>query len=134
MRGLPYSEEETRDIAQYLERMDRFRDAMSLGQALLNIYQHYHRIHFEELERVYRTINSRTHLVAMPFEGLYASLYSSMLPEDPQNYPFYLWIGTNGTLEAKQQYALARVTPEQNMINLINTGMLVPKPPTVNAA
>ncbi len=123
-----YSPEEEAAIIQYLKQADQYKNAVVIGQAFAEIARTFGKFSYLEMERMFRSFNSDTFLIAVPFNLQNEFQCKDMVSKEEM--PYYLWICVNGGEEAQQKLAEIEISPEENNNRLSITGMLTTKPGT----
>jgi hypothetical protein len=122
-----FSPEQRSAVIDLIRKVDPYKNAMVFGQAIIEISKQFGINPIREVEELLRDIDSDTHLVALPMDGIYQ--FSCRMPHTKDiEYNYYLWIGVNGEEEASKKMIEEGISREQNLENLESTGMLVPKP------
>lgn len=120
-------------VQNFLRESLKSRHAVVIGQTLVRLLQAYPDLTFRELEKNLRKMNEPfVFLVAIPSHHLPESIQNlgavaSLNPITKKEMPFYLWIGTNGPMEALEEMLAHGLDPFENLRNLENTGMIVAK-------
>jgi hypothetical protein len=120
--------EQTEAIRLLLKRIDHLKSVEVVSQASIEISSLFKTHPFMEMEKILREIHSDTYLIAVPLIGDMAGEFSTMLPHSQdKEYPYYLWICVNGEGEAREKLLEVETNPARNMVDLGNTGLLVPR-------
>lgn len=98
------------------------RSTMVISVAIMRIVGQ-RRYGLRYLEHRYRTLQSATFLIAIPQRTAPAGL--RVLSIEQAEMPYFLWINLNGQREADAKFTELRISYEENLARLDQTGFLM---------
>ncbi len=118
-------------LRQFVQDADKHRNGTVVARMIADASRLFDINPIKEIENILREAKSDTYLIALPMTDDDKDKFDSMMPNSmTETYPFYLMICVNGEKEAKAVMMEHELDPRQNLANLEQTGVLVPKEDT----
>lgn len=123
-----FSPEQKAAVVDLIKRVDPYRNAMVFGQAVIEVSKQFGFHPLAQIEELLREMQSDTYLLAVPFTSEMSDFTAKLPHSGAEEYPNYLWICVNGSEEAEEKMLEIETTSDQNVRDLVKTGVLVAKP------
>jgi hypothetical protein len=124
-----FTPQEKETIKNILRGIAEYRDHQAYGMVIVEVCKFMGSNPIPQIEALLREMESNTYLIAIPPSPEILKHFALKMPHSgDEEYPYQLWIGVNGYEEAEAMMREVGTTPEQNMINLGRTGILMLRP------